>query len=224
MVALRGPSPTTEQIHRARPRGRARFPKGEPTLTTRFDEALQLAADLHRVQTRKGGAIPYLSHLLGVASLVIEYGGDEDLAIAGLLHDVLEDCGAQHADQIRQRFGDRVLRIVEACTDGTPNPNGQKGPWQERKQAYLEHLASAAEDALLVSACDKLHNARAIASDLASGQDVFARFKGGRDGTLWYYRNLLGIFEDRLGREAPLAIELRWTINRMLLARDAEAS
>jgi len=150
--------------------------------------------------------------------LVIEYGGDEDQAIAGLLHDVLEDCGAQHAEPICQQFGERVLSIVEACTDGTPDDSGRKTPWRERKQAYLEHLASVAEDALLVSACDKLHNARAIAGDLASGQDVFARFKGGRDGTLWYYQSLLAIFADRLGRDAPLVIELRWTIDRMVTA------
>lgn len=187
----------------------------------RLHAALDYVADAHQAQARKGSSIPYLSHLLGVSSLVIEYGGDEDQAIAGLLHDVLEDCGAQHAGPIRERFGERVLRIVEACTDGTPDATGHKGPWRERKQAYLERLATVADDALLVSACDKLHNARAIAGDLASGQDVFARFKGGRGGTLWYYQSLLGVFEDRLGRDAPLAIELRWTIGRMLAARDA---
>jgi GTP pyrophosphokinase len=186
----------------------------------RLHAALDYAADAHQAQARKGGTIPYLSHVLGVSSLVIEYGGDEDQAIAGLLHDVLEDCGAHHADPIRKRFGERVLNMVEACTDGTPDASGQKAPWQERKQAYLEHLAAVAQDALLVSACDKLHNARAIAGDLASGHDVFARFKGGRDGTLWYYQSLLAIFEDRLGRDAPLAVELRWTIGRMLAACD----
>lgn len=182
----------------------------------RLHAALDYAADAHQAQSRKGSSIPYLSHLLGVSSLVIEYGGDEDEAIAGLLHDVLEDCGVQHAGPISEQFGDRVLGIIEACTDGTPGESGQKAPWHERKQAYLEHLTAVAEDALLVSACDKLHNARAIASDQASGQDVFARFKGGRDGTLWYYQRLLGIFENRLGRDRPLAIELRWTIGRMV--------
>ncbi|CAN7422241.1 HD domain-containing protein [Phenylobacterium sp. LjRoot219] len=190
----------------------------------RLHVALDYAADAHQAQVRKGSSIPYLSHLLGVSSLVIEYGGDEDQAIAGLLHDVLEDCGAQHADPIRERFGERVLRIIEACTDGTPDESGQKAPWRERKRAYLEHLASVDEDTLLVSACDKLHNARAIAGDLASGQDVFARFKGGQDGTLWYYQGLLEIFEGRLGRDASLAIELRWTIGRMLAACDAAAA
>src|SRR4051794_11465583 len=101
----------------------------------RLHAALDYAADAHQNQARKGSAIPYLSHLLGVSSLVVEYGGDEDQAIAGLLHDVLEDCGAQHADPIRQQFGGRVLRIVEALTDGTPDATGQKPPWRERKQA-----------------------------------------------------------------------------------------
>jgi len=186
----------------------------------RLHAALDYAADAHQAQARKGTSIPYLSHVLGVSSLVIEHGGDEDQAIAGLLHDVLEDCGAEHAELIRQQFGERVLRIVEACTDGTPNPSGQKAPWAERKQSYLAHLSNVAEDALLVSACDKLHNARAIAADLASGGEVFSRFTGGRDGTIWYYQSLLATFEDRLGRDAPLAIELRWTIGRMLAASE----
>jgi GTP pyrophosphokinase len=187
----------------------------------RLHAALDYAAEAHQAQARKGSTIPYLSHVLGVSSLVIEYGGDEDQAIAGLLHDVLEDCGVEHAEPIRERFGARVLRMVEACTDGTPDASGQKAPWRERKQAYLAHLTTVAQDVLLVSACDKLHNARAIAGDQASGQDVFARFKGGRDGTLWYYQSLLQTFEDRLGRDAPLVIELRWTIGRMLTACDA---
>lgn len=181
----------------------------------RLHAAVDYAADAHQAQTRKGAQTPYLCHLLGVSSLVIEYGGDEDQAIAGLLHDILEDCGAHQADAIREQFGERVLRIVEACTDGTPDESGAKAPWRERKQAYLAHLADVADDVLLVSACDKLHNARAIAGDLASGQDVFARFKGGRDGTLWYYQSLLETFAGRLGRDAPLVIELRGAIGRM---------
>jgi GTP pyrophosphokinase len=99
---------------------------------------------------------------------VLENGGDEDQAIAGLLHDVLEDAGPEHTAAIRERFGERVLAIVDACTDGTPDATGKKTPWRERKQAYLEHLETIDADALLVSACDKLHNARAIAMDLGS--------------------------------------------------------
>jgi (p)ppGpp synthase/HD superfamily hydrolase len=181
----------------------------------RLHAALDYAAEAHQKQVRKGTNIAYLSHLLGVSSLVIEHGGDEDQAIAGLLHDILEDCGIVHETTIRERFGERVLKIVQACTDGTPDASGQKAPWRERKAAYLAHLRSTPEDALLVSACDKLHNARAIATDLASGEDVFARFTGGRDGTLWYYRSLAEVFVERLGRERPLVIELAATVARM---------
>lgn len=180
----------------------------------RLHAALDYAADAHRTQTRKGTDAPYLSHLLGVASLVLEHGGDEDQAIAGLLHDVLEDCGAHHAAEIGARFGQRVLAIVQACTDGTLDDRGEKAPWRARKTAYLDHLATASADAVLVSACDKLHNARAIATDAAAGHDVFARFSAGADGTRWYYRQLLARFAERLGPEAPLVLELAQNIQR----------
>lgn len=153
---------------------------------------------------------------MGVASLVIENGGDKAQAIAALLHDVIEDGGPQHEAPVRAAFGDRVAAIVLACTDGVPDASGAKAPWRERKEAYLEHLAAeVSEDALLVSACDKLHNARAIAADAASGRDVFARFTGGRDGTLWYYDSLAAIYEARMGAQAWLPIELRAAIGRM---------
>lgn len=182
----------------------------------RLHAALDYAAEAHQNQVRKGTSIAYLSHLLGVSSLVIEHGGDEDQAIAGLLHDMLEDCGIEHEAAVRDRFGQRVASIVLACTDGTPDASGKKPPWRERKEAYLAHLKSTPEDALLVSACDKLHNARAIATDLASGEDVFARFTGGRDGTLWYYRSLAETFAERLGSDRPLVIELAATVHRMV--------
>jgi GTP pyrophosphokinase len=176
--------------------------------------ALDYAAEAHQRQVRKGTTAPYVSHLLGVASLVLENGGDEDQAIAGLLHDVLEDAGLEHAPAICERFGERVLAIVEACTDGTPDAAGKKAPWRERKKAYLQHLETTDVDALLVSACDKLHNARAIAMDLGSGEDVFARFTGGLDGTAWYYRSLVHIFSKRLGVDHPLVLELATTVSR----------
>lgn len=183
-----------------------RFPK--------LHAALDYAADAHQHQLRKGTSIAYLSHLMGVASLVIEHGGDEDQAIAGLLHDVLEDCGEHHEGPIRELFGERVLHIVKACTDGVPDERGEKPPWRQRKEAYLAHLSHAPEDALLVSACDKLHNARSIATDLAGGEDVFARFTGGREGTLWYYRALAETFAKRLGHERGLVVELATTVAR----------
>src|SRR5690606_19938336 len=145
----------------------------------------------------KGTFIPYIVHPVAVAGLVAQHGGDEELQIAALLHDVLEDGGPQYEAEI-QTFGERVLRVVRACTDGVPDATGEKAAWHERKRAYLEHLWDADDDVLLVSGCDKLHNARAILDDLiASGSDVFNRFNAGWGGALWYYRALAKIFEKR---------------------------
>lgn len=173
-------------------------------LTERFARAVDYARTAHAGQTRKGTAIPYITHLLGVAALVLEFGGDEDQAIAGLLHDTLEDCGAHHEPIIRQHFGDRVADIVLACTDGTAedkgthtDPEAKRRNWLARKQAYLAHLAEASDDVLLVSACDKLHNARAIVQDIEGptvGLAVFQRFKAGRSETLAYYESLVRRF------------------------------
>jgi len=178
-------------------------------------QALDFVADAHNGQLRKGTAIPYLAHLLGVCSLVLDYGGDEDQAIAGLLHDVIEDCDVS-ASVIREKFGDRVARIVLGCTDGTPGADGSKAPWMERKETYLHHLRDADEDTLLVSACDKLHNARAIGADVrVSGVAVYERFKAGRDGTLWYYQELLKVFAARMGNANPLVIELTAAVSEL---------
>jgi len=176
-------------------------------LTERFTAAVDYARIAHAGQLRKGTRIPYIQHLLGVASLVLEHGGDEDQAIAGLLHDVLEDCGEAHAATIGDRFGPRVLAIVRGCTDGTAegkaavtDPDARRRDWVGRKQAYLAHLTHASDDVLLVSGCDKLHNARAIVGDLERldvGRSVFDRFTGGRDGTLAYYRQLAELFTRR---------------------------
>ncbi len=162
-------------------------------LTDRFDTALAFAARLHRDQRRKGSNIPYVSHLLGVASIAIELGADEDQAIAALLHDAVEDQGgAPMLAEIRTRFGDRVARIVADCTDSDVEP---KPPWRARKEAYLAALAAKPADSLLVSLADKTHNARAIVDDLEiEGADVWQRFTGGRDGSLWYYRALADAF------------------------------
>ena len=148
-----------------------------------------------------------MSHLLAVATLVIEHGGSEDQAIADLLHDTIEDCGNAHETAIRVRFGDAVAQIVLACTDGTAEANSavadaeaRRHDWQTRKQDYLAHLADAPDHVLLVSACDKLHNARAVVRDLedpAVGPAVFERLTGGVAGTLWYYRALAALFAAR---------------------------
>lgn len=182
-------------------------------LTERISEALALAVQAHEKQVRKGTSIPYLAHPMGVASIALEFGADEDQAIAALLHDVLEDGGPQYGPVIKERFGERVLAIVVGCTDGVPDAAGQKGDWGERKRAYLAHLAQASDDVLLVSGSDKLHNTRAIVSDLLMiGPDVFKRFTAGRDGTLWYYRSLAEIF---LCRKAPMAVILETEVETM---------
>ncbi|TXG97603.1 MAG: HD domain-containing protein [Rhodocyclaceae bacterium] len=182
-------------------------------LTERISEALALAVQAHEKQVRKGTSIPYVAHPMGVASIALEFGADEDQAIAALLHDVLEDGGPQYGPMIKKRFGERVLTIVEGCTDGVPDASGHKGDWGERKRAYLAHLAEAPDDVLLVSGSDKLHNARAIVSDLLKiGPDVFKRFTSGRDGTLWYYRSLAEIFARR---RAPMAAMLATEVHQM---------
>lgn len=157
------------------------------TLSARFEEALIFTAQLHAAQTRKGTTIPYLAHLLAVASLVITHGGDEDEAIAGLLHDAVEDQGGQPTlEEIRARFGERVATIVEGCTDTDVVP---KPPWRARKERYLAHLQSASPSVKLVAAADKLDNVRAIVRDYQThGVRVWDRFNAGREDQLWFYR------------------------------------
>lgn len=179
------------------------------TLGPRFLRAFDFAAKKHAEQTRKASTIPYIAHLMGVTSLALEFGGDEDIAIAALLHDVVEDCGgAPMLKEVQRRFGSRVAKIVDGCTDSDTYP---KPPWRERKENYLRHLQSADADTRLVSAADKLNNVRSILSDYREvGESVWARFNGGREGTLWYYRALLEEFlrrkPNRLIRELALAI------------------
>jgi len=172
-----------------------------PKLTSRFEEALQYAARLHGKQVRKGTPIPYVSHLLAVTAIVLEDGGNEDEAIAALLHDAIEDQGGDPTRQeIRRRFGEKVTAIVDGCTDAEVIP---KPPWLERKKKYLEHLHEATPEVIRVSAADKLHNARAILADFRQvGNAIWGRFKGGRDGTLWHYRRLV----DVLGEAGPSSI------------------
>lgn len=159
-------------------------------MTKRFQDALAYAAQLHADQLRKGTTIPYLAHLLSVAAIVMEHGGTEDEAIAALLHDAIEDQGGDAArKEIRRRFGDSVVAIVDGCTDAEVLP---KPPWRQRKEKYIAHLQDAPASVLLVSAADKLHNARAVLGDYrVVGEEVWSRFKGGKDVTLWYYRAML---------------------------------
>jgi GTP pyrophosphokinase len=174
-------------------------------------DAAAFAMEIHATQTRKGAETPYIGHLLGVASLVLENGGDEDQAIGGLLHDAIEDQGAHQEAVIAARFGSRVAAIVRGCTDADTLP---KPPWRDRKEAYIAHLDNASEDILLVSCADKLYNARAICSDLRTlGLAVYDRFNAGREGTLWYYSELAKAFARLM--PSPLSAELGITVEEM---------
>ena len=159
-----------------------------------------------------------MSHLLAVAAIVLEHGGNEEQACAALLHDAIEDGGAAWEAVILERFGPVVAGIVRACTDADTLP---KPPWRARKEAYLAHLEAEGPDALLVSAADKLHNARAIVSDLRThGTGMFERFNAGQAGTVWYYGALAEVFARRL--PGPLARELTDAVAQMRhLAADA---
>jgi (p)ppGpp synthase/HD superfamily hydrolase len=173
-------------------------------LTERFDRALAYATHVHGGQTRKGTSTPYIAHLLAVAATVLEYGGDEDLAIAGLLHDSAEDQGGTaRLEDVKNRFGERVARIVGACSDSLANTAAgeTKAHWQERKETYLAHLVQADEDILRVSLADKVHNARSILRDARTegvGEKVWSRFSRPKDKVLWYYASLAGVFRTRL--------------------------
>ena len=159
-------------------------------LTRRFEEALLYATRLHADQLRKGSSVPYISHLMAVSALTLEYGGGENEAIAALLHDAIEDQGgAATRDEILERFGPEITAIVDGCTDTDESP---KPPWRARKEAYIAHLRTAPPSVRLVSACDKLHNARSLARDYRQcGESLWMRFSGGREGTLWYYRAIV---------------------------------
>ncbi len=183
--------------------------------------ALAYTVELHGDQIRKrtpddpAPPVPYVAHLLAVAALVLEHGGDEEQAIAALLHDGPEDQGGRPIlDEIRRRFGDRVARIVLDCSDTLASP---KPPWLERKRAYLERLPQAAPEALLVSLADKVHNTAAILADHRRiGERVWDRFRADRDSVLWYYRSLLEVFDRKADDQCrPLVERLRQTVGEL---------
>ena len=180
-----------------------------PKLGPRLQRAFRYAAEKHDGQTRKRSAVPYLSHLMAVASLVLEAGGDEDMAIAALLHDVVEDCGGMpRVREVRRQFGSRVAKIVEGCTDSFVEP---KPEWVERKKDYLREVKHAGVETRLVSASDKLHNVRTILADYRQhGEAIWKRFTGRKEGTLWYYRALSDEFQrrnpNRITRELAIAV------------------
>lgn len=183
-----------------------------PRLTGRFIQALGYAARLHAHQTRKGKDRPYIGHLLGVASIVIEHGGDEDQAIAALLHDAVEDQGGlPRLAEIRRKFGARVARMVDGCTDAYSDP---KPEWHVRKQAYIERIRREPAEIQLISAADKLHNAREVLADLRlEGDAVWDRFKGRKQGTLWNYREMVDALSES-GR-TPLVDEFDRVVSKL---------
>lgn len=181
----------------------------EPVLSPRLADAVGYALQLHARQPRKGGTIPYLSHLLATSAFVLEHGGTEDQAIAALLHDAAEDgpenvpglTAEQVLTSIAERFGPEVADIVRACSDTVEHP---KPEWEIRKHRYLDHLRTASDDMLLVSASDKLHNLLTIGADYREhGEVVFERFDADADRVRWYYVSLVEVFSDRLGPTHP---------------------
>ena len=164
----------------------------EGQVLSRFEEALIFAAQKHRAQTRKGTTIPYIAHLMQVSGIALENGASEDEAIAALLHDVMEDQDVTEAELTRW-FGPNVATIVAGCSDSSST---DKAPWQERKEAYIAHIATASRSVRLVSSCDKLHNARAILADYQEiGEPLWGRFNASRENILWYYQSLVSAFQ-----------------------------
>ncbi len=180
-------------------------------LSPRFDEALAFTVDLHRNQERKGSGVPYVGHLLGTSAIVLHFGGDEGQAIAALLHDAAEDQGGEPTlARIRRHFGDRVADIVDACTDTYEDP---KPEWKPRKQKYIDAIGAKSADARLVSAADKLDNARAILADLRQhGSKVWERFSGGRQ-SIWYYQELVRAFRD--AGDGPIVKEIEAVVTEI---------
>ncbi len=182
-------------------------------LSERFTQALTYATQLHANQVRKGSGVPYISHLLGVASIALEYGANEDEAIAALLHDAIEDQGgAATREEIRRRFGDNVTAIVDGCTDSDTTP---KPPWRQRKEAYINHIPTASPSVLLVSASDKLYNTRSIVKDYRIvGESVWERFGDRRkEDILWYYRAIAIAFNQT--GTTPLIEELERVVSEL---------
>ena len=167
-------------------------------LSIQYYRTFEYANQWHRDQARKSTTLPYILHPMGVASLVLEAGGDEEQAIAALLHDVPEDCGGEaRLTEILEMFGPRVEAIVRGCSDSLVAEKEDKAPWRERKQAHIDHIATADMDTLIVTAADKVHNGRAIATDLQTIEnEVWKRFNASREDILWYYST----FHDELAK------------------------
>ena len=192
-------------------------------LGEKFDEALKLASDLHREQTRKETPIPYMAHLMAVAGIVLEanayhqFDDIEDIAIGALLHDAIEDQGHKiNLEQIREKFGDRVHDLVHDCSDAVIEEEHQKkAPWRKRKEAYIAKIKDKPRETLLVSCADKLHNARSIMFDYDRiGDAIWDRFTAEKDETLWYYEGLCESFT-QAWQENPLLPDFKAVVERM---------
>ncbi|MCL4694857.1 MAG: HD domain-containing protein [Candidatus Hydrogenedentes bacterium] len=180
--------------------------------STRIDDAFAFAHRVHRDQRRKGSGAPFITHVMSVAALVGEHGGDEEQLIAALLHDAVEDGeGRETLGEIRAAFGGRVADLVEGCTDAFVRP---KPPWLERKENFIEAIKGAPPDLRLIVAADKIHNVRTIARDLQEeGACVWDRFQGKRDGSLWYYTRILEVLSN--GWQHPILDELRRVVEQL---------
>ena len=189
-------------------------------LSIQYYRAFEYANQWHRDQARKSTTLPYILHPMGVASLVLEAGGDEEQAIAALLHDVPEDCGGEaRLTEILEMFGPRVEAMVRGCSDSLVAEKEDKAPWRERKQAHIDHVATAHMDTLIVTAADKTHNGRAIATDLQTiGDEVWNRFNASRDDIIWYYSTFYSELEKR-GVTPALLNPLRTAIEVMKAER-----
>jgi (p)ppGpp synthase/HD superfamily hydrolase len=175
-------------------------------LSEKFVQAVSYANDVHKVHMRKGTQIPYISHLMAVASLVMESGGSEDEIIAALLHDAVEDCGGELVlDEIKKRFGQNVTSIVDGCTETYEDP---KPPWKGRKESYISHIKEGNPSVQLVSCADKLHNVRCILSDYRQvGEDLWNRFSASKEETLWFYQSMADVL-CASGRDIKIYVDL----------------
>lgn len=186
------------------------------TWTPRIDHALQVAALAHRDQARKSGGTPYIAHPMAVALIVSDLTDDEDVHIAALLHDVLEDAPPEVYDAARMRsdFGARILELVRGVSEDKTAGQAQ-APWLERKQGYLEVLRQAPEDCLLIAAADKLHNLASLRRDLADrGEQVWQHFNASAEQTLWFQRSVAQVLRDRLG-EHPVTLQLDVAVDQL---------
>ena len=192
-------------------------------LTSNFEKALTYAHRAHAGQVRKGSGVPYISHLLAVAALVLEAGGSEIEAIGALLHDAVEDQGGrERLDEIQKEFGPEVAAIVEGCSDAFENP---KPEWWERKRKYLAHLPEASPSVIKVSVADKLHNARTILTDYREiGEALWSRFNAGKEGTLWYYQEIIQVYRKISHCPQRMVDELEKVVAELLCLSNREKS